>query len=255
MEIFELKGKAALVTGASRGIGKAIALGLSQAGATVMITSRKQEALEAVAEEIRQETGGEVHPYAAHNGKPEELKGLAKEAKKKLGGSIDILVNNAGTNPVFGPVINVEEWAWDKIFEVNLKGAFFLSQFVGQQMLERGAGSIINIASIGGMRPMLGLGAYCVSKAGVIMLTKVCANEWASGGVRVNCIAPGLIDTKFSKVLINTPEIYEQAMQSVPMKRHGEPEELVGATLYLASDASKYVTGHVLYVDGGSSGS
>ena len=247
--MYKLDGKVALVTGASRGIGEGIALALAEAGANVALSSRKQPALDAVAEKVRK-TGRRALPVAAHNGKPDELRNLVQRTEDELG-PIDILVNNAGTNPVFGPIISVDEGIWDKIFEVNLKGPFVLSKAVAQGMIERGCGSIINISSVGGMKPAMGLGAYCVSKAGVMMLTRVCATEWASAGVRVNCIAPGLVKTRFSRVLIETEAIYQEALRTIPMGRHGEVSEMVGAAVYLASDASKFVTGHILYVDGG----
>jgi NAD(P)-dependent dehydrogenase (short-subunit alcohol dehydrogenase family) len=249
MKRFKLDGKVALVTGASRGIGEAIALALAEAGADVAVSSRKLPALEEVAGKIRA-TGRRTVAVSAHNGKPEELRNLFDRVNEELGPP-DILVNNAGTNPIFGPILNVEDALWDKIFDVNLKGAFVLSKLVGQSMINRGGGSIINVASVGGTRPAVGLGAYCVTKAGVMMLTKVCAVEWASAGVRVNCLAPGLVETRFSKMLIETPAIYEEAVRLIPMGRHGTVDEMVGATLYLASDASKFVTGHILYVDGG----
>ncbi|MCX5860399.1 MAG: SDR family NAD(P)-dependent oxidoreductase, partial [Proteobacteria bacterium] len=179
-----IQGKVAIVTGASRGIGRAIAHGLSEAGAKVVLSSRKLEDLQKVAEEIRRK-GGDAFPIAAHNGKVADLENLAKKTVEHYG-TIDILVNNAATNPVFGPIIQVEESAWDKIMEVNVRGAFFLSRAAAQVMGEKGGGVIVNIASSAGLRPMPFLGAYSVSKAGVIMLTKVLAVEWAGlngGGV------------------------------------------------------------------------
>jgi dehydrogenase/reductase SDR family member 4 len=246
---FRLDGKVALVTGASRGIGEAIALGLAAAGADVAVSSRKQEALEPVAERIRA-LGRRAVAVAAHAGSSDDLHRLASTVQETLG-PIDVLVNNAGTNPVFCPVSMVEEDAWDKIFSVNLKGPFVLSKLVADQMTAKGGGSIINVSSVGGEHPMPGLGVYGVSKAGLMMLTKVCAVEWASQGVRVNCLAPGLVETRFSRALIDTPEIHAEALRHIPLGRHGQPEEMVGSAVFLASDASRYVTGHVLFVDGG----
>jgi NAD(P)-dependent dehydrogenase (short-subunit alcohol dehydrogenase family) len=246
---FQLEGKVALVTGASRGIGEAIALGLAEAGADVAVSSRKLEALEPVAERIRA-LGRRSVAVAAHAGQPDDLRRLAARVAEDLG-PIDVLVNNAGTNPVFCPISMVEEDAWDKIFAVNLKGPFILSSVVSEAMTARGGGSIINIASVGGDRPMPGLGAYGVSKAGLIMLTKVCAVEWAGGGVRVNCLAPGLVETRFSRALIDTPAIHEEALRHIPLGRHGQPAEMVGSAVFLASDASRFITGHVLFADGG----
>ncbi|MDY0000375.1 MAG: SDR family oxidoreductase [Polyangia bacterium] len=246
-----LQGKIALVTGASRGIGEAIAVAYAEAGADVAITARKAESLDKTAERIRT-LGRRCLPVAAHNARSEELRAMVDRVLAELG-PIDVLVNNAGTNPVFAPIALVEEEAWDKIFAINLKGAFLLSKWVAEGMMERGRGSIVNVASLAGLKPAMGLGAYGVSKAGVIMLTKVCAAEWAPSGVRVNCLAPGLVETRFSKVLIETPAIHEEALRGIPLGRHGQPEEMVGPALFLASDASSYVTGHVLFADGGGS--
>lgn len=251
MTKFQLDGKVALVTGASRGIGEAIALAFAEAGADVAISSRKQDALEPVADRIRA-LGRRAVAVAAHNGKADQLAPLVEKVEAELG-PIDVLVNNAGTNPVFAPINLVDEAVWDKIFAVNLKGTFLLSKLVADSMLARSTGSIINVASVGGLKPAQGLGAYCVSKAGVIMLTKVCAAEWAPGGLRVNCLAPGLVETRFSKVLIETEAIHQEALRGIPMGRHGQPEEMVGPAIFLASDASSFVNGHVLYADGGAS--
>ncbi len=246
----QLEGKVALITGASRGIGEALAMAFAEAGADVAISSRKQEGLDPVAERIR-ETGRRSVAIAAHNARSDQLGPLVQRVEDELG-PIDVLVNNAGTNPVFAPINMVDEAVWDKIFAVNLKGAFLLSKLVADSMMSRSTGSIINVASVAGSKPAQGLGAYCVSKAGVIMLTKVCATEWASAGIRVNCLAPGLVATQFAKVLIETPAIYEEAKRTIPMGRHAETGEMVGPALFLASDAASYVTGHVLYADGGS---
>lgn len=244
-----LEGKVALVTGASRGIGEAIAVAFARAGADVAVSARKLTALERVAQRV-QATGRRCLPVAAHNARTEDLRAMVDRVTGELG-PVDVLVNNAGTNPVFAPIALVEEDAWDKIFAVNLRGTFLLSKFVAEGMLERGRGSIVNVASVAGMRPAQGLGAYGVSKAGVIMLTKVCATEWASSGVRVNCLAPGLVETRFSRMLIDTPAIHQEALRGIPMGRHGQPEEMVGPALFLASEASSFVTGHVLFADGG----
>jgi dehydrogenase/reductase SDR family protein 4 len=251
LESYHLKDKVAIVTGASRGIGKAIACGFSEAGAKVILASRKIADLEKTAEEISA-SGGEAFPIAAHNGKLPELENLVNRTIEKYK-KIDILVNNAGTNPVFGPVMDCEEAAWDKIFEVNLKGYFFLSRIVAKKMGEKGGGSIINMASVAGLRPTPGLGFYSISKAGVIMLTKVCASEWASLKIRVNAIAPGVIQTKFSQALWGNEVIMEEIKKRMPLQRIGQPDEIVGAALYLASEASSFVTGQTLTVDGGES--
>ena len=246
---FQIQGKVAIVTGASRGIGRAIAHGLSEAGAKVVLSSRKLEDLQKVAEEIRRK-GGDAFPIAAHNGKTVDLENLVKKTVEHYG-TIDILVNNAATNPVFGPIIQVEESAWDKIMEVNVKGAFFLSRSAAQVMGEKGGGVIVNIASSAGLRPMPFLGAYSVSKAGVIMLTKVLAVEWAGLKIRVNAVAPGIIETRFSEALWKNETILEEVQKRQPIPRVGQPEEIVGAVLFLASPASSYMTGEVMVIDGG----
>lgn len=246
---FQIQGKVAVVTGASRGIGRAIAHGLSEAGAKVVLSSRKLEDLQKVAEEIRRK-GGDAFPIVAHNGKVADLETLVKKTVEHFG-TIDILVNNAATNPVFGPIIQVEESAWDKIMEVNVRGAFFLSRAAAQVMGEKGGGVIVNIASSAGLRPMPFLGAYSVSKAGVIMLTKVLAVEWAGLKIRVNAVAPGIIETRFSEALWKNEAILEEVQKRQPIPRVGQPEEIASAVLFLASPASSYMTGEVMVIDGG----
>lgn len=246
---FPLEGKVALVTGASRGIGQAIALGLALAGADVAIASRKLPELEKVAEEIKK-SGKKSLAVAAHIGRMEEIGSLVSKVKSEFG-RIDILVNNAGTNPTMDAAIDIEERAWDSVMNLNLKGLFFLSQAVARIMREQGGGKIINVSSKAGISPNL-LPVYSISKAGVIMATKVMAHEWAKYNIRVNAVAPGIIKTKFSEALYTNPEILKVMMGTTPMARLGEPEEIVGAIIYLASDASSYVTGQVIGIDGGS---
>lgn len=250
-KLFSLENRVALITGASRGIGKAIALGFASAGAEVVVSSRKLPDLEKVAEEIRKR-GRRAKAIACHTGNIEDIKNLVKQTKAEFG-HIDILVNNAATNPIFGPVINCEEKAFDKIMEVNVKGYFFLAKEVAPIMMEQKKGNIINLASTAGLRPTPLLGIYSISKAGVIMLTKVLAWEWAPFNIRVNCIAPGLVQTKFSTALWANEEILKKILENVPLKRIAQPEEIVGAAIYLASDASSYVTGETIVVAGGSS--
>ena len=246
---FSLTGKIALVTGASRGIGQATALGFAHAGADVVVASRKLPDLEKVAEQIR-EMGRRSLAIAAHVGRTEEIKNLVSKTKDEFG-RIDILVNNAGTNPTMDSALDVEERAWDSIMNRNLKGLFFLSQAVARIMKEQGGGRIINIASEAGIRPSR-LPVYSISKAGVIMATKVMAREWAKYNIKVNAVAPGLIKTHLSEAMWNNPKILKAIMSKTPMSRIAEPEEIVGAIIYLASDASSYVTGQVLGIDGGS---
>ncbi len=245
---FSLQGKVALITGGSRGIGKATALGFARAGADVVVTSRKLPDLEMVAEEIKG-LGGKSLAIAAHVGRVEDIKNLVSKVKEEFG-RIDILVNNAGTNPAMDSALDAEERAWDAIMNLNLKGLFFLSQAVARVMKEHGGGVIINVSSAAGIRPGV-LPLYSISKAGVIMATKVMAQEWGKYGIRVNAVAPGVIKTRFSEALWSNPQISAKILNKVPMQRFAEPEEMVGAMLYLASNASQYVTGTVISVDGG----
>ena len=239
---FSLEGKVALVTGGSRGIGRAIALAFAENGADVVVSSRKLPDLEVVAEEIRNK-GRKGMAIASHVAKLEESTNLVEQVKGGFG-RIDILVNNAGTNPYMGPLIDAEEWAWDVTMNVNLKGPFMLGQLVARVMREQGGGNIINIASGAGINPSM-LHIYSVSKAGLIMLTRVMAMEWARHNIRVNAIAPGLIKTRFSEALWKgTP-----AEENIAM-----PEDIAGAALYLASDASRYVNGEVVAISGATGG-
>ncbi len=245
---FSLNGKVALITGASRGIGQAAALGMAQAGADIAIASRKLPDLEKVAEEVRK-TGRKCLPVAAHVARMEEINNLVRRVLEEFG-RIDILVNNAATNPTMAQALDVDERGWDAIMNLNLKGLFFLSQAVARVMKEKGGGKIVNVASIAGISPDL-LPVYSISKAGVIMATKVMAQQWAPYHIRANAVAPGLTKTRFSEALWNNPDILNIAMSRTPMARVAEPEEMVGAIIYLASDASSYVTGQVIAVDGG----
>ncbi len=248
LDEFSLKGKVALVTGGSRGIGKEIAIGLAKAGADVALASRKLPDLEEVAKEVKA-TGRKTLAVAAHIGRMEEVANLVVKVKDTFG-KIDILINNAATNPTVDQAMDVEERAWDSIMNLNLKGLFFLSQAVGRVMREQGGGKIVNVASTAGITPDI-LPVYSISKAGVIMATKVMAQQWAQYNIRVNAIAPGLTKTKFSEFLWNNKDILPVAMQGTPLRRVAEPQEMVGAVIFLASDASSYVTGQVLAVDGG----
>lgn len=244
-----LQGKVALITGASRGIGRALAIGLAEAGADLAIAGRKLPDLEKAAEDIRK-TGRKCLPVAAHIGRLEEIKNLVNQVLEEYG-KIDILVNNAATNPSMAPALEVEERAWDAVMNLNLKGLFFLSQTVARAMKENGGGRIINIASIAGISPDI-LPVYSISKAGVIMATKVMAQQWAPYHIRANVVAPGMTRTGFSEPLWSNPDILKAVTAGNPMGRIAEPEEMVGAVIFLASEASTYVTGQVLAVDGGS---
>ncbi len=246
---FRLDGKVAIVTGGSRGIGKQIALGLAEQGARLALASRKQGALDEVADEIRG-NGGECLAMACHMGKPDQIKAFFDKVLETYG-TVDILVNNAATNPHFGPLLDATEEAWNKTLDVNLKGPFLMIQAAGRVMSQKGGGSIINIASVAAFQgnPMQGI--YGITKAGVVNMTKTFAQELAPANIRINSICPGLTATKFSEVLIQTKDIYDLALQRIPLKRHAEPSEIVCTALYLASEASSYVTGTCIIVDGG----
>ncbi len=250
IERFGLDGKVAIVTGASRGIGASVASALAEAGAAVVLSSRKEEALLEVKKEI-EAAGGKAIVIPAHTGKVEETKKLVEQTVSELG-RLDVLVNNAATNPYFGPAVGCDEKAFDNIMEVNLRGPFFLCKAAFPHLAKDGGGSIVNVASIGGVVPMPMIGVYSISKAALISMTKLLAQEWAGGKVRVNAIAPGLTDTKFAGALLSNPAISKKALERIPIGRFADPDEMAAAVLYLASDASSYVTGEVLVLDGGS---
>ncbi|MCK5862691.1 MAG: glucose 1-dehydrogenase, partial [Candidatus Hydrogenedentes bacterium] len=223
---FTLADKVALITGGSRGIGSAIGEDFAAAGATVILASRKQDDLDAAANTIN-ESGGNAVGIACHVGRSDEVEKLFARIKSEYG-QLDVLVNNAATNPYFGPFIYAPESMYDKTFEINVKGYFLVAQQAAQMMVEQDdGGSIINIASIEGLSPSPMMGIYSMTKASVIMMTKVMAKELAGAKVRCNCICPGLTETKFAKVLIDTPEIYKHYVDSAPMGRHAQPEEIV----------------------------
>ena len=249
MTTFSLEGKIALITGASRGIGEAIALCFAEQGAECILTSRKAEALEEVVEKI-QAAGGKAMSRAANMGDLEqvaELFAFIKETYAKL----DILVNNAATNPFFGNMTEAPEWAWDKTLAVNLKGPFFATQEAAKLMETAGGGAVVNVASINGMRPAPLQGIYSISKAGLISMTKAYAKELAAKNIRVNALLPGLTKTDFSKALFEMEEIHKHVIAQIPLQRHAEPHEMAGAVLYLVSDAASFTTGICLTCDGG----
>src|SRR4029077_10571470 len=218
----------------------------------VGVASRKQADLEAEAERINSSHPEKATAIAAHAGRPDELERLVQAVMERFS-RIDILVNNAGTNPYFGPIIGAELAAWDKTFEVNLRGYFVLTKLVYQASMESHGGAIVNVASIGGLRPGIGLGVYNVTKAGVIHLTRQLARE-LGGKVRVNAVAPGLIKTRFAEALWGNQEVLERVLASNPMGRIGTPDEIAGAVAFLASDAASYINGEVLVIDGGGGG-
>ncbi len=246
---FDLTGKVALITGASRGIGLAIASALAAAGARVALASRKQEGVDEAAEVIRRQ-GGEALAVAAHTGDGAAVTALVERVVAHFGG-LDILVNNAATNPHFGPFLTAEDSHWDKILDVNVKGYFRVAQACIPAMRARGGGKIINVASVAGLEPQPMMGVYCVSKAAVLMMTQVLAAEVAADNIQVNAIAPGFVKTKFSQVLWSTPAIHDRLVRAVPQQRMAEPSELAGIAVYLASAASSYTTGATIVVDGG----
>ena len=246
---FRLDGRIALVTGASRGIGSAIAEALAEQGAQVVLSSRKQADLDVEAERINTRFSNRAVAIAAHAGKTDELQHLVDEVMTRFA-RIDILVNNAATNPYFGPVLGADLGAWDKTFEVNLRGVFQLTKLVYDASMERNGGAVVNVASIGGLRPGFGLGVYNITKAGVIMLTRQLARE-LGGKVRVNAVAPGLVRTRFAEALWGNEAILERVLASNPMGRIGMPDEIAGAVAFLASDAASYINGEVLVIDGG----
>ncbi len=246
---FDLTDRVALVTGASRGIGSAIANALVEQGAQVVLSSRKQADLDEEAARINALYPERATAIAAHAGRPDDLEHLVKSVME-LHSRIDILVNNAATNPSFGPVLGTDLAAWDKTFEVNLRGVFILTKLVYEAWMESHGGTVVNIASVGGLRPSPGLGVYNVTKAGVIMLTRQLARELGSN-VRVNAVAPGLIKTRFAEALWGNEAILDRVLAANPMGRIGMPDEVAGVVAFLASDAASYVNGEVIAIDGG----
>ena len=252
---FSLEGKVAMVTGGSKGIGRMAAIGMAKAGADVVIVSRKMDELEKVAAEI-EETGQRALPISAHMGRMAQITDVANKAKEEFG-KIDILVSNAATSPAYTNILEAPEKLWDAIMNLNLKGVYFLVQVVAKIMKEQGGGSIINVSSIDSFKPQDQVGIYSISKAGLNMLTKSAALELAPYNIRVNAIAPGAVRTRLLESLFpdvpaeELDETIARMGEGMPMKRVAMPDEMVGAMIYLASDASSYTTGEVIVVDGG----
>lgn len=247
--LIHLNDKVAIVTGASRGIGAAIAKTFAAHGAKVVLASRKIEGLEEVAREITA-AGGEAFAQACHTGVEEQIQALVDAATQRFG-KVDVLVNNAATNPYFGPMMNIDSGAWEKTFEVNVKGYFAATRAVVRHIQARkGQGSIVNIASVAGFMAMPLQGVYAMTKAAVVSMTKTLSVELGPD-VRVNAIAPGLIETKFASALTQSPEILKMVLDRTSLKRVGQPRDVAGAALLLASDAGGYFNGALLTVDGG----
>lgn len=247
--LFDLAGKVAIVTGASRGIGAEIAKLLAAQGAHIIVSSRKQDDCQRVVDEIVS-AGGSAKAFACHIGELEQIGTLFAHVEQKHG-RLDVLVNNAATNPYFGPITETTPEIFQKTVDVNIRGYFYMSSHGAKLMAKHGGGSIINVASVNGVVPGFQQGIYSITKAAVISMTKAFAVECAASGVRCNALLPGLTDTKFASVLVNTPAILKQALAHVPMRRVAQPSEMAGAALYLASAAASYTTGAIINVDGG----
>lgn len=247
---FDLKGRVAIVTGGGRGIGRAIALGLAGAGAAVVVAARSGQEIEDVAREIR-DKGGKALAIVTDLTVHEQLENLVQKTLEAFGGRIDILVNNAARSFLRG-LLDLREDGWDKVFDTNVKAVWLLSRLVARKMMEQKCGQIINITTVGAEKAELGMAAYGCSKAALKMLTRCMAREWAAFGIRVNAVGPTLTRTEFSRPIWSNPEVAKHVSAAIPMGRLAEPEEMVGAVLFLASDAANFITGQSLYVDGGS---
>jgi len=249
MADFRLDNRVALITGASRGIGEAIALTLAEYGARCILVSRKIQGLQQVKEKIEHQ-GGSADIFACHTGNMAQINDLFEKLDRTFE-RLDILVNNAATNPYFGDMLKADEKAWDKTNAVNLKGPFFMIQHAARLMEKTGGGAIVNVASINGVRPVPLQGIYSITKAGLISMTQAFAKELAARNIRVNALLPGLTQTHFSEAIITNEQIYSYAVKQIPMGRHAQPGEMAGAVLYLVSDAASFTTGACLVCDGG----
>ena len=247
--MFRLNKKTAIVSGGSKGIGKAIALKYAQAGADVVICSRRKENLESAVIEA-ESNGFSLIPIECNTSNFDSIQSVVDLTMDKFG-KVDILVNNAATNPYYGPILNSEDSHWDKIFDVNVKGYFNFAKACSNSMIQNNYGKIINVASIAAKTPLEGLGVYNISKAAVVMLTKVLAKELGQHNIQINTLAPGLIKTDFSKALWKNEDTYNKIVKSIPQGKMGTPEDISGMALYLASNASDFITGSIFTVDGG----
>ena len=248
-DLFDLTGKIALVTGASRGIGEAAARLLAQQGAHVIISSRRQESCEEVAASIRDE-GGRASAYACHIGNPEQIEAILEHIRQVHGG-LDILVNNAAANPYYGHITDTDMGAFTKTVEVNIRGYFFMSANACKLMKESGGGAIVNVSSVDGIRPGDKRGIYSITKSAIIQMTKAFALECGPDNIRVNALLPGLTETKFAGALTENEEVLNAWLKQMPLGRYAQPDEMAGAILFLASPASGFATGSILPVDGG----
>ena len=249
MSLFDLTGKVAVVTGSSKGIGRAIAERLAEHGAKVVVSSRKPDACETVAQGIRTK-GGEATVIPCHIARKEELQNLV-DRTTALWGGIDVLVCNAAVNPYMGPAAGASDDVYERIMGANVRSIFWLTNMVLPQMAERGGGSVIIISSIGGLRGSPQLGLYAISKAADMQLARNICVEWGPKNIRANTIAPGLIRTDFARALWENPDLYRKRTRDTPLQRIGEPDEIAGAAVFLASQAGSFVTGHTLVIDGG----
>jgi NAD(P)-dependent dehydrogenase (short-subunit alcohol dehydrogenase family) len=247
--LFDLTGKIALVTGASRGIGESIARLLAANGAHVIVASRKAASCEAVAESIRA-AGGSAEAAGVHIGEMDQISALWADLKARHG-RVDIVVNNAAANPYFGPIADTDLGAFQKTLDVNVRGYFYMSAHAVKLMATHGGGAIVNVASVNGVIPGAFQGIYSITKAAVISMTQAFAKEHAKDGIRVNALLPGATDTKFAAAIVHNPDILQMVLGHVPMNRVAQPDEMAGAVLYLVSAAGSYTTGACLNVDGG----
>ena len=248
-DLFDLSGKVALVTGASRGIGESIAKLLAAKGAHVIVSSRKIDGCQNVVDQIK-EAGHSAEAFACHIGDYDQILATFAHIKEKFG-KLDILINNAAANPFFGHILDTDMMAFKKTVDVNIQGYFFMCVEGGKLMKAIGGGSIVNVASVNGVVPGALQGIYSITKASVISMTKSFAKECAQLGIRVNALLPGATDTKFAATLVKNPAILEKALDHIPMNRIAEPDEMAGTVLYLVSDAATYTTGACINVDGG----
>lgn len=246
---FDLAGKVAIVTGSSRGIGRASAELLAQMGARLVISSRKADACDVVTDAINK-AGGEAHTIACNISRRAEVEALVAGTLKRFG-RLDILVCNAAVNPYYGPLLDITDEAFDKIMGANVRSNIWLCSLAIPRMVEQGGGSVVIISSIGGLRGSTVIGAYGISKAADFSLARSLAGEWGPKNVRVNCIAPGLVKTDFARALWEDEDLLKRRTATTPLRRIGEPQEIAGAVVYLASDASSFMTGQTMVIDGG----